>query len=177
MGLTVRHIRLLATHIAAKLCVVALLCVAICSLPALSAAAKPAPTSVRSIVFPPLAGKILATPTGRVLYVFSRDTRRATYCRRRCAQVWRPLLTTGRPVAAEGSGVHQHVLATIRLTSHKLQVTYDGHPLYTYSRDRPWQANGEHRKQFGATWHALNVAGAAPGPGNPCFAKAPACSY
>ncbi len=50
---------------------------------------------------------------------------------RPCSAYWPPLMTKGKPVA--GMGVKQSLLGTAKRGT-KLQVTYNGHPLYTFDR-------------------------------------------
>ena len=46
------------------------------------------------------------------------------------------------------------------IADRKPQVTYNGHPLYTFLDDQsPGQANGQGSTAFGAGWFALNSAG------------------
>src|SRR5690242_3623008 len=73
-------------------------------------------------------GRILVDSSGFTLYRFSIDPRNKDRCVMvsECTQVWRPLTTSGRPIA--GPGVNASLLSTIRLPSGKKQVTYAGHP-------------------------------------------------
>src|SRR5260370_26062705 len=81
-------------------------------------------------------------------------------CYGQCARVWPPLLTSARPVAVKGSGVNAKLLGTTRRSDGKLEVTYNGYPLYLYAPDRkPGQTNGEGVSQFGAKWYLLDTAG------------------
>jgi predicted lipoprotein with Yx(FWY)xxD motif len=113
-------------------------------------------------------GKVLANSRGFSLYMFAKDTPGAkgksakSTCYGQCAKVWPPLLVSagGRAVAARGSGVNQRLLATARRKDGKLEVTYDGWPLYTYAPDtKAGQTNGEAANQFGARWYVLNTKG------------------
>ena len=64
-------------------------------------------------------------------------------------------MTKGKPVA--GMGVKKSLLGTAKRGS-KLQVTYNGHPLYTYSGDSAaGQANGE---GSGGVWFVVKASGA-----------------
>ncbi len=86
-------------------------------------------------------GKVLATSKGRTLYLYTSDGRNKSMCTGSCASVWPPLLTKGKPVA--GMGVKKSLLGTAERGT-KLQVTYNGHPLYTYTGDsKAGQTNGE----------------------------------
>jgi predicted lipoprotein with Yx(FWY)xxD motif len=99
-------------------------------------------------------GTFLAGGNGRTLYLFEKDKTSKSTCSGQCAQFWPPLLTKGKPKAsgkARGS-----LLGTTRRSNGKLQVTYKGHPVYTYVGDKKaGQANGEGSKAFGASWYAL----------------------
>jgi predicted lipoprotein with Yx(FWY)xxD motif len=80
------------------------------------------------------SGTILLAPNGHTLYSFSRDKKNKDVCAtiKGCTSVW-PMLTANGGVAA-GPGVKKSLLGTITVKGKK-QVTYDGHPLYTYSGD------------------------------------------
>ena len=105
-------------------------------------------------------GKILVNASGFTLYRFSRDPRNKDTCMgvENCAEIWPPLLTSGRPLA--GSGVKASLLSSIRLPNGKRQVTYAGHALYLYS---PSSEHGETSyvgfSSYGGTWYAVNAAG------------------
>jgi predicted lipoprotein with Yx(FWY)xxD motif len=106
------------------------------------------------------AGRILVTSSGFTLYRFSKDTLKKDTCVKvsGCAENWPPLRTKGKPVA--GRGVRASLLGTIRLPSGASQVTYAGHPLYTYAQS---SERGETvyigAEQFGGIWYAVNAAG------------------
>jgi predicted lipoprotein with Yx(FWY)xxD motif len=101
-------------------------------------------------------GSILVSSSGRTLYEFTRDHGDKNSCAAisGCSEVWPSLKTSGRPTA--GSGVKASLLSS---TSGK-QITYDGHPLYTYSGDSgPGKTSYVGAKQFGGTWYALTASG------------------
>lgn len=86
-------------------------------------------------------GKVLATSKGRTLYLYTADGKNKSNCTGSCASTWPPLLTKGKPVA--GMGVKKSLLGTAKRGS-KLQVSYHGHPLYTFTGDtKAGQATGE----------------------------------
>ena len=105
-------------------------------------------------------GRILVNGSGFTLYEFSKDARNRNTCAkiRECSAVWPALTTSGKPVA--GPGVKASLLSTIKLSGGARQVTYAGHPLYTYA---PASERGETSyagtSQFGGTWDAVNAAG------------------
>jgi len=106
------------------------------------------------------AGRILVTSSGFTLYRFSKDTLKKDTCIKvsGCAENWPALRTRGKPVA--GRGVRASLLSTIRLPSGAAQVTYAGHPLYTYAQA---SERGETvyigAEQFGGIWYAVNASG------------------
>ena len=96
---------------------------------------------------------------GRSLYLFQADGRNQSTCSGPCAGTWPPLTTTGRPKAS--AGVKASLLGTIKSGSTE-QVTYNGHPLYTYSGDtKPGDTNSQNLKLFGAKWFLVSAQGAA----------------
>lgn len=108
------------------------------SAPRVASAAK-APTAA---VHKTSLGKILvAGASGRTLYLLTSDGKNKSTCTGGCAQVWPPLLVSGKPTA--GKSVSKSKLGEIkRGKSH--QVTYAGHPLYEFEQDSgPGQTNGE----------------------------------
>jgi predicted lipoprotein with Yx(FWY)xxD motif len=74
--------------------------------------------------------KVLTNAKGLTLYSFAPDTASTSKCYGSCAAYWPPV--TGKPAA--GSGVTGK-LGTIKRTDGSTQVTYNGHPLYTYVGD------------------------------------------
>lgn len=80
-------------------------------------------------------GPILVNGDGDALYIFTNDTQNgdASACTdEECTAEWPPLTTEGDPVA--GPGVIQNLLGTITREDGTLQVTYNGWPLYLYSK-------------------------------------------
>ena len=103
-------------------------------------------------------GPTLVDSQGRTLYLFEKDQTRASTCNGACASVWPPLTTNGKPHAQ--AGISAAKLGTTKRNDGKLEVTYDGHPLYYYVSDtEPGQLSGEGLDQFGATWDAVAPSG------------------
>jgi predicted lipoprotein with Yx(FWY)xxD motif len=105
-------------------------------------------------------GKILVNSKGFTIYVFTADTKNHDNCQNKphCTGVWAPVLTKGKPVA--GPGVKQRLLGTTKLNNGKLQVTYHGHPLYTYIGDTgKHQTTYNNFPEFGGKWRVINAAG------------------
>ena len=104
-------------------------------------------------------GQILVNAHGRTLYLFEKDKNGKSACSGACASFWPPLLTTGKPAA--GKGVSTSLLGTTRRADGHTQVTYNGHPLYTFKLDtNAGQTKGQNSKAFGAEWYVLSPKGA-----------------
>lgn len=103
-------------------------------------------------------GRILVDAKGQTLYLFEADKGAASKCSGACASAWPPLITTGQPIA--GSGVSASKLGTTKRGDGTTEVTYNGHPLYTFAGDRaPGQTAGQGSDAFGAEWYVLSAAG------------------
>ena len=99
---------------------------------------------------------VLTNSSGRTLYWFAPDTPSKSACYGACAAYWPPVI--GNPVA--GQGVTVSKIATIARTDGTIQVTYAGHPLYTYVGDTaPGQASGNNINLNGGFWHEVPAAG------------------
>ena len=136
---------------------------------AATAGTTPAPIRTRQASRAPAAetvslaatnrGRILVGPGGNTLYAFSRDTRDRDRCQGvpGCLQAWPALVAHGRVHA--GRGVRASLLATA--VEHGLrQVTYAGHPLYTFTADGgPASTEYIGVAENGGTWPALTAAG------------------
>jgi predicted lipoprotein with Yx(FWY)xxD motif len=104
-------------------------------------------------------GKILVNGKGVTLYLFMKDKKGKSACTGACANAWPPLLTKGR--AHAGGGAASKMLGTTRRADGTTQVTYNGHPLYTFIGDnnKPGSTAGEGSKAFGAEWYVLGTNG------------------
>lgn len=105
-------------------------------------------------------GTILVNSKGFTIYAFTLDSPNHDACASisRCLKAWPPVTTKGKPVA--GKGVNKGLLGTIKLANGQRQVTYAGHPLYTYVADKsPGQTSYVNILQFGGRWPALNASG------------------
>jgi predicted lipoprotein with Yx(FWY)xxD motif len=103
-------------------------------------------------------GRVIVNGRGLTLYLFEKDKRGKSACSGACAAYWPPLITRGTPRAA--GGAKQSLLGTIKRKNGARQVTYAGHPLYTFVQDtRRGQTSGEGSTLFGAGWDALTPGG------------------
>ncbi|MCL2730009.1 MAG: hypothetical protein FWE15_08295 [Actinomycetia bacterium] len=103
-------------------------------------------------------GTILVNSKGDTLYVFQADKSSTSTCNGNCAKQWPPLTTSGTPTA--GSGVNSSKLSTSTRSDGTKQVTYNGHPLYTFTGDsKAGQMNGQGLNLFGAKWYVVGTNG------------------
>ncbi len=105
-------------------------------------------------------GKILVTASGNTIFMFTHDKKNTDTCIKikGCTGTWPLLKVHGKPTA--GSGIKSSLLGTITLAHGVKQVTYAGHPLYTYSfASGPGDTSYVGVAEFGGTWYAVNAAG------------------
>jgi predicted lipoprotein with Yx(FWY)xxD motif len=103
-------------------------------------------------------GHILVSGRGRSLYLFKKDGRGKSRCYGACAAYWPPLTVSGKPRA--GTGTKASLLGRTKRRDGRWQVTYHGHPLYTYSGDaKNGQTNGQGLDDFGAEWNLVSPSG------------------
>jgi predicted lipoprotein with Yx(FWY)xxD motif len=99
-------------------------------------------------------GTILVDANGMTLYLNTQDTATASSCTGSCAATWPPLTSGGSTKA--GSGVQSAQLGTL-MVGDTDQITYYGHPLYTYSGDTgPGETNGQ---GVGGVWYVVSTKG------------------
>jgi predicted lipoprotein with Yx(FWY)xxD motif len=105
-------------------------------------------------------GNVLATSSGRTLYLFLADKHGRSACYGKCATFWPPLMKKGSVRAA--TGVKAKLLGTTKRKNGKLQVTYRGHPLYLFKLDKgAGQTAGQGQNFFGGKWFVVSAAGSA----------------
>lgn len=105
-------------------------------------------------------GQILVDGKGMTVYLWVADTATTSTCYTTCATFWPPVLTTGAPQA--GAGAQASLLGTTTRTDGMVQVTYAGHPLYYFQKDKQaGDATGQGSNGFGALWWVMSPAGTA----------------
>jgi predicted lipoprotein with Yx(FWY)xxD motif len=103
-------------------------------------------------------GAYLVGSSGRALYLWVADVGGKSVCSGACAKAWPPLTTTGTPTA--GTGVNASDLGTVMRADGTKQVTYKGHPLYYFVKDKDdGDAYGQGSTAFGAGWYVLSPNG------------------
>jgi predicted lipoprotein with Yx(FWY)xxD motif len=105
-------------------------------------------------------GTFLVDAHGRALYLWDADKGSMSACNGACAQAWPPLTTNGTPKAS--GSVKASLLGTTKRSDGSREVTYAGHPLYSFAGDTaPGQATGEGSNGFGAPWWVVTPGGMA----------------
>ena len=102
-------------------------------------------------------GPVLVDSEGLTVYEFTVDKGTMSECYGGCAMAWPPVTTTGKPTAGEGAMAS--ALGTTKRKDGTLQVTYEGHPLYTFAEDKaPGEVTGNEAE---GTWFVLDENGTA----------------
>ena len=120
-------------------------------------AGGPAPAAARDALKTANIGgvTVLTNAQGFTLYWFVPDRPGRSVCYGTCAGYWPPVTGT----ASAGLGV-AGTFGMIRRSDGTTQVTYNGHPLYTYVGDTaPGQAFGNNLNLNGGLWHEVTVSG------------------
>ena len=105
---------------------------------------------------PSALGTILSAPVlSATVYSNVHDTTQGSACSGSCATSWAPLTSGGAPLAA--GGINPALLGTIVRPDGRRQVTYGGHPLYTYAGDK--QRLGLTGQGVDGSWFVLSPSG------------------
>jgi predicted lipoprotein with Yx(FWY)xxD motif len=104
-------------------------------------------------------GTALIDGAGRTLYLFEADSSTTSACTGECAHVWPPLLMHGTATTATAP-LHSGLVGSVARADGTRQVTYNGHPLYSYVGDKKaGDSSGQGLNQFGAGWYVVAPAG------------------
>jgi predicted lipoprotein with Yx(FWY)xxD motif len=126
--------------------------------PTAGPAGSPSPAVGTVAAAPTRLGQVLVDGRGLTLYLFEADKNGSSVCYAGCAANWPPLLAEGMPVA--GTGTEQSLLGTTSRRDGKVQVTYNGSPLYYFVADKkPGDLLGQGIDAFGGEWYVLSPAG------------------
>ena len=105
-------------------------------------------------------GTVLVDSEGFTVYEFAKDNGTTSSCYGGCEKGWPSVTVNGAPTAGEGAMSSK--LGTTKRKDGTMQMTYAGHPLYTFVEDTsPGEANGNGSEAFGGKWSALDEAGSA----------------
>lgn len=100
-------------------------------------------------------GNVLVDSEGMTVYLFTPDKGTESTCEGECEAIWPPVIAKGKPSAGEGA--KSSALGTTKRKDGTTQVTYEGHPLYTFSGDKAaGEANGQ---GIEGIWFALDESG------------------
>jgi predicted lipoprotein with Yx(FWY)xxD motif len=103
-------------------------------------------------------GPILFDGRDRVLYGFTRDKRGGkSTCYGACATAWPVYFAKGKVTAMRG--VKQSLIGTVRRRNGRLQVTYNGWPLYFYAHEGPREVKCQNVNEFGGLWLVVKANG------------------
>ncbi|HEY3435380.1 MAG TPA: hypothetical protein VGK43_04935 [Solirubrobacterales bacterium] len=102
-------------------------------------------------------GMLIVDLSGHTLYTFDMDRGGRSTCYGACAEAWPPALTEDK--ARAGGSARPDKVGTTKRRDGTIQLTYAGHPLYRYSRDRSGEINGNGVEAFGGEWRAIRPNG------------------
>ena len=121
-----------------------------------SAAATAAPAALITTKHDKLGTILAYGPKHLTVYLFEADKAGASSCSGACAKFWPPVTGDPKP---EGQA-RAADLGTIKRADGSTQVTYKGHPLYLFVKDKDnGDAYGQSVKAFGASWYVLAPSG------------------
>jgi predicted lipoprotein with Yx(FWY)xxD motif len=102
-------------------------------------------------------GTILAAGSKKMtVYLFEADKGDKSHCSGACAGAWPPVIGTA---TAHGGAKASDIGTTMR-SDGMTQVTYKGHPLYFFIKDKDdGDAYGQNSHAFGADWYVLAPSG------------------
>jgi len=114
----------------------------------------PASMSVALTIAKTALGNILADSDGKILYMYTKDTKDTSACYDSCATNWPPLFAD--KIDAK-DGVDAKLIGYTKRTDGKMQVTYNGMPLYYWVKDlKPGDTTGQN---VGGVWFVLAANG------------------
>ena len=107
---------------------------------------------------------ILTDSSGKTLYYYMPDTATTSACTGGCASAWPPLLSPG---GAPTSTANLPGKLGVISDANGMQVTYNGHPLYTFGSDTaPGMTTGEGVNNFFVATSNLPLQGSTTGSAN-----------
>lgn len=106
---------------------------------------------------------IMVDRSGMTLYSLKGETAGHLICTSKaCLKFWPPLyLPSGKTAPTAVSGISAGKLGTVKRPDGKLQVTYNGWPLYTFAGDTSaGQTKGQDLTDSAGTWFVVTPSGA-----------------
>jgi predicted lipoprotein with Yx(FWY)xxD motif len=101
-------------------------------------------------------GKILTDGQGNTLYLFEQDQGTKSACTTGCSSTWHALTVSGGQPSA-GDGATANLVGVAKQADGSMQVTYNGHLVYTYTGDSTaGDTNGE---GISGVWFVVSPSG------------------
>jgi len=134
------------------------------NLPVASPSASPLQGAVLGVASSPELGSFLVAPNGMTLYIFTKDTPGTSNCYDECAANWPPYTVSSADGLREDARIEgrednngdddiERNISTTKRKDGMLQVTYNGKPLYYWSKDqKPGDTTGQN---VGGVWFVL----------------------
>ena len=97
-------------------------------------------------------GSVIVDAQGRTLYRFTAEAQGVPVCTGACVGTWPPAV-----VASAAGRLPRHVATVKRPDGGRLQLTYDGHPLYRYAGDQ--SKADAHGQGVGGQWFVIKPGG------------------
>ena len=113
--------------------------------------------TMKSTLSRALGSTILVSATGRTLYHTSAEGKNVVKCTASCAKEWLPLVITAGAKPVAGAGVTASKVGTVKRPDGKVQVTYNGLPLYLFAGDS--KAGDVKGQGVGGSWPAVAPTG------------------
>ena len=104
------------------------------------------------------SSKVVTNSAGFTVYWFALDTPKKSNCNGTCVAFWPPV-----PASAHLTNMSSltGTFGSITRSDGSKQLTYMGHPLYTFKQDTaPGQHNGNGKNLSGGKWWAMTPSGA-----------------
>ncbi len=104
------------------------------------------------------SSKVVTNSAGFTVYWFAIDTPKKSNCNGACVSFWPPV-----PGSAQLTNMSSlpGKFGSIKRADGSKQLTYDGHPLYTFKGDTaPGQDSGNGKNLSGGLWWAMTPSGA-----------------
>ncbi len=99
-------------------------------------------------------GPTLTLKNGDTVYRLTADSKNTSVCTAKCAAIWLPVVLAKGQKKPTSDGLSN--LGSFTRTGGAKQVTYEGIPLYTFSKDKkPGQVNGNEKNSWGQ-WYSIN---------------------
>lgn len=130
---------------------------------AASPAYTPPSTASNNHVIPSLStikskyGQVLGSESGYAYYIFELDSPTTSNCNASCAAIWPPVIGSSHIISGN---INKSLVGSITRSDGAQQLTYDGHPLYTFAGDiTPGSTTGQGLYSFGAFWYLIATDG------------------